>query len=78
MLVNKMSENGKPDKIPDNLTRTLTLTGSGSFMSLFTHTRALNYRRVLVRGIYFLAVIFAATVVKSTHNCPGIFSPQTF
>ena len=26
MLENKMSENGKPDKIPDNLNRTLTLT----------------------------------------------------
>ena len=26
MLENKVSENGKPDKMPDNLTRTLTLT----------------------------------------------------
>ena len=76
--MNKMSENIKPDKIPDNLNRTLTLTGSGSFMSLFTHTHALNYHRVQVRGLYFLAVIFAVTIVKSTHHCPGIFSPQTF
>ena len=26
MLENKMSENGKPGKMPDNLNRTLTLT----------------------------------------------------
>ena len=26
MLENKMSQNGKPDKMLDNLTRTLTLT----------------------------------------------------
>ena len=38
MLENKMSENGKPDKMPDNVTGTLTLTGSGPFMSQFTHT----------------------------------------
>ena len=38
MLENKTSENGKPDKMSDNLTRTLTLSGSGPFMSLFTHT----------------------------------------
>ena len=40
MLDNKMSENGKPDKIPDNPyhNHNLTLTGSGPFMSLLTHT----------------------------------------
>ena len=44
MLENKMSENGKPDKMPDNLNRTLTLTliGSGPFMSLFTLTHTLS------------------------------------
>ena len=43
-LENKMSENGKPDKMPDNLNRILTLTGSGPFMSLFTltHTHTLS------------------------------------
>ena len=30
------------DKMPDNLTRTLTLTGDGPFMSLFTHTHTLS------------------------------------
>ena len=39
MLENKMSEDGKPDKMPDNLTR--ALTGSGPFMSLFTLTHTL-------------------------------------
>ena len=40
MLENKMSENGKPDKIPDNPyhKHNLTLTSSGPFMSLLTHT----------------------------------------
>ena len=38
MPENKMSENGKPEKMPDNLNCTLTLTGSGPIMSLFTHT----------------------------------------
>ena len=42
MLENKMSENGKLDKMPDNLTRTLALIGSGPFMSLFTHTHTLS------------------------------------
>ena len=40
MLENKMSKNGKPDKMPDNLNR--TLTGSGPFMSLFTLTHTLS------------------------------------
>ena len=40
MLENKMSENGKPDKMPDNLNR--TLTGSGPFMSLHSHTYILS------------------------------------
>ena len=44
MLENKMSENGKPDKIPDNPyhNHNLTLTGSGPFMSLLTHTNTLS------------------------------------
>ena len=41
-LENKMLENGKPDKMPDNLNRILTLTGSGPFMSLFTLTHTLS------------------------------------
>ena len=42
MLENKMSENGRPDKIPDNPYHNLTLTGSGPFMSLLTHTHTLS------------------------------------
>ena len=43
MLENKTSENGKPDKIPDNPyhNHNLTLIGSGPSMSLVTHTHTL-------------------------------------
>ena len=37
----KMSENGKPDKLHDNLNR--TLNGSGPFMSLFTLSLSLSH-----------------------------------
>ena len=44
MIEDKMSENGKQNKMPDNLNR--TLTGSGLFMSFFTlthtHTHSLS------------------------------------
>ena len=43
MLENKVSENRKPDKMSDNLNRTLTLTGSGPFMSLFTLSLSLTH-----------------------------------
>ena len=44
MLENKMSENGKPDKIPDNPyhNHNLILIGGGPLMSLLTHTHTLS------------------------------------
>ena len=52
MLENKMSENGKPDKMPDNLTRALTLTSSGPFISLFTHTHTHTLSLSLYTRVY--------------------------
>ena len=82
MLENKMSENGKPDKMPDNLTR--TLTGSGPFVSVFTHTHSLS---ISLHTLYLSLLIntflsccthsISTSLYRYTHSLSLSFSKHT-
>ena len=74
-LENKISENGKPDKMPDNLNRILTLTGSGPFMSLFT----LTHTHTLSLSLYTLSLSLLMNTFLSfcTHSISTSLSLST-
>ena len=65
MLENKISENGKPKKMPDNLNRTLTLTGSGPFMSLFTLSLSLSLTHTHTHSLSLSLLINTHSISKS-------------